>query len=388
MEKALEAHKSEYESQPDVLFSAPARIHLLGEHAWYFKDKTISTGVNLPVYLSISQRNDAVINFYFPQLNERKKASIQNLRFRKEDRWANVIKSVLSAFINDKKACLGMDITVYSDILPNAGFGITTAIQAAAAGAFRALFAPSLTDRQLINLIDKGNRTFLNTITYFSDIYTAVFSKKNTCLFINHNNSEIDYLPFDFPNTKIILTDAQVPRISVWNEETLWTPDYACLLGDLKISRNGVIMYDDSDTEINEILSAVKNEDYRRRLLCIIKEQQLVIDAHDALKNGNFAGFARSVNKSHELLRDLFSISCPEIDWIVKRVQENDFLTGRPATACSRITGKGFGRCTYTVINESEIENYKNKLLEYEKIFGFHPSMYEVETADGLTRLM
>ena len=388
MEKALEAHKSEYKSQPDVIFSAPARIHLLGEHAWYFKDKTISMGVNLPVYIAISLRNDSSVNFYFPQLNERKKILIQNLRFKKEDRWANGIKSVLYAFISEEKTCSGMDITVYSDILPNAGFGITTAIQAASAGAFRALFAPDLTDRQLISLIDKGTRSFLNTITYFSDIYTAVYSKKDTCLLINHNNSEVEYLPFVFPGTKIILTDAQVPRISVWKEDTLWKPDYACLLGDLKISRNGIIMYDDSDTEINEILSAVKNEDYRRRLLCIIKEQHLLVDACESLRNGNFAGFARSVNKSHELLRDLFSISCPEIDWIVKRVQENDFLAGRPATACSRITGKGFGRCTYTMIPDIEVENYKNKLLEYEKIFGFHPSMYEVETADGLTRVM
>ncbi|MBR6215769.1 MAG: galactokinase, partial [Spirochaetaceae bacterium] len=198
-----------------------------------------------------------------------------------------------------------------------------------------------------------------------------------------YNNSSYEIIPFDFPDTSFVLTDARVPRVHVWNEETLWTAEYACLLGDLKISRNGEIVYEDSDTEINEVLSVV-NEDYRRRLICIMKEQALLQDALSALKNSNFAQFARDVVHSHELLRDLFQISCPEIDWLVKRVFEGDMLSGKPLSACSRITGKGFGSSTYTVLQTKDLEAYEKRLAEYERIFGFHAICYNVHTADGV----
>ena len=50
---------------------------------------------------------------------------------------------------------------------------------------------------------------------------------------------------------------------------------------------------------------------------------------------------------------------------------------------CGRITGKGFGRCIYTVVRPQDVEVLHQKLNEYERIFGFKPSCYEVHSADG-----
>jgi galactokinase len=383
MNLAVQAHLSEYGSHPDVVVSAPGRIHLLGEHSWYFKDRTLSLAIDMPVYVLVSLRQDNNLRFYFHQLNERKRSSLPAMRFRKEDRWANAFKGVLSSFLAAGYETQGMNVTIYSDILPSAGFGINSAIKAAAAGALKELIAPKARNEDLVEYIDNANRFFLNSISYLADIYTALFAKKNTCIVTDYNRLSFEIIPFDFPETSLILTDARVPRVTVWNEETLWTAEYACLLGDLKVSRNGVVMYEDSDVEINEVLADV-NEDYRRRLICIMKEQALLHDAVLALKSNNFSQFARDVVHSHELLRDLFQISCPEIDWLVKRVIESDMLSGKPLSACSRITGKGFGRSTYTVLQKESLNSYEKRLAEYERIFGFHAVFYEVQTADGL----
>ena len=107
-------------------------------------------------------------------------------------------------------------------------------------------------------------------------------------------------------------------------------------------------------------------------------------EAVAALKNSNFSQFARAVAHSHELLRDLFQISCPEVDWLVKRVFEADMLAGKPLSACSRITGKGSGSSTYTVLQTKDLESYEKRLAEYERIFGFHAVCYNVHTADGV----
>jgi len=109
----------------------------------------------------------------------------------------------------------------------------------------------------------------------------------------------------------------------------------------------------------------------------IVEEIHRVRDACDALQRSDLASLAKIIFHSHESLRDLYEISCPEIDWLVKRAQEIEGAAG------SRMTGIGFGGCTYTIIRRELVEEYKNRLEEYERIFGFRPVIYEVKLATG-----
>lgn len=389
MKAVNDAHELEYGNKPDVVAKAPGRFHLIGEHSWFFKDKTMSMAVNLPVYVAISKRDDTSVKFYFHQLNERKKASITSLKLKKEDRWANAIKAIIYGFTSAGFTLGGMNITIYSEIIPSAGFGITTAAKAASALAIKKLFALNCSEMELLQVIERGNRRFLQTNNYIADNFTALFAKKNNILITDHFKNTWDYIPFNFEDKKILLVDTKVPRVEVWNEESLHEPQYALIMGDMRERKPNVYggwRYIDDVTDINEQLSEV-GEDARRKLLSVLYEHNDLLNAREGIEKGDFFKFARSVNHSHETMRDMFNISCPEIDWILKRVNELepnlDFV--RNPVTCGRITGKGFGRCLYAIMREGDMENFKAKIAEFEKIFGFHPDVYEVEPADGAT---
>lgn len=387
MKAVNDAHELEYGEKPDVVAKAPGRFHLIGEHSWFFKDKTMSMAVNLPVYVAVSKREDTSLKFYFHQLNERKKGSISSLKMKKEDRWANAVKAIVYGFTSGGFTLGGMNITIYSSIMPSAGFGITTAAKVAAAVAIKKLFELNCSDMELLQVIERGNRRFLQNNNYIADNFAALFSKKNNIIITDHFKNTWDYVPFDFADKKILLVDTKVPRVTVWNEESLHEPQYALIMGDLRERKQNVYggwRYIDDVTDINEQLSVV-SEDIRRKLLSVLYEHNDVLDAREGIEKGDFFKFARSVNHSHETMRDMFNISCPEIDWILKRVNELepnlDFV--RNPVTCGRITGKGFGRCLYAIMREGDVENFKAKIAEFEKIFGFHPDVYEVEPADG-----
>ena len=389
MKAVNDAHELEYGVKPDAVAKAPGRFHLIGEHSWFFKDKTMSMAVNLPVYVAISKRDDTSIKFYFHQLNERKKASITSLKLKKEDRWANASKAIVYGFTSGGFSLGGMNITIYSEIIPSAGFGITTACKAATAVAIKNLFNLNCSDSELLQVIERGNRRFLQNNNYIADNFAALFSKKNNIIITDHFKNTWDYVPFNFEDKKVLLVDTKVPRVSVWNEETLHEPQNALIMGDLRERKPNVYggwRYIDDVTDINEQLSVV-SEDVRRKLLSVLYEHNDILDAREGIEKGDFFKFARSVNHSHETMRDMFNISCPEIDWILKRVNELepnlDFV--RNPVTCGRITGKGFGRCLYAIMREGDVENFKAKITEFEKIFGFHPDVYEVEPADGAT---
>ena len=85
-------------------------------------------------------------------------------------------------------------------------------------------------------------------------------------------------------------------------------------------------------------------------------------------------------------MREDYELSCPEIDWILKRLQEinPNAQDSRNPVSCGRITGKGFGRMTYTIMNCSDEQAFRKTLAEYERIFGFKASCYEVRPAGGV----
>ena len=388
MDEVLEAHKKEYGEAPDVVAVAPGRFHLIGEHSWFFKDKTLSMAVNLPVYVAVSRRDDTNLRFRFVQLDDSKRAGLASLKFRKEDKWANAVKSVISGFSSGGFDCCGMNVTVYSDILPSAGFGITTAIKIASAWAIKELCRFRCRRVELLQVIERANKIYYGIANLKADNFTPIYSKEGCVVLTDYSRNECEAVPFKFKDKTIILTDARVPRITTWNEGSLQQPENALLLGELRETRSNIFggwRYEENEAERNEVLSVV-DEDTRRRLLCIIEEHKCLLDAYAGIEAGDFAGFARAVKKSHENMRDLYDISCPEIDWILKRVQELDLNPDdlRNPVNCGRITGKGFGRCTYSILRNEDVEGYKKKLADYERIFGFSPACYVVKPTRGV----
>ena len=391
MNEILRSHQEEYNQKAEVVFSAPGRFHLMGENSWFFKDKTLSMAIDMPVYVSISKREDTAIHCFFVQLNDRKKGNLSSLKYKKEDRWANAVKAIIYAYSSLGYDQSGMNITVYSDILPSAGFGITTAIKVAAAKAIDKLFGFNCTDDQILLILDRANRKYLNQYNHIADNLSAIYAQQGNFIITDHRTNSYYQLPITFEDKTILVVDAKVPRYELWNRETLFEPENALLLGDLKETKNNVFAgwkYIDDVTDINEQLSVV-SEDTRRRLLCIMREHFDILEVVQSMEKKDFCQFARAVNHSHESMRDYFDLSCPEIDWILKRISELEpkleYL--HDPLSCGRITGKGFGRCMYAILRNQDVETFRKKLQEYERIFGFKPQCYEVHSADGVKEI-
>ena len=387
MDKVIAEHKKEYGVKPSVISQAPGRFHLCGEHSWMFRDKTLSMAVNLPVYVAGSLRDDTSFRFNFVQLEEKKHANLSSLKLKKEDKWANSVKSVLYGFASGNFDLKGIDFTIYTDILPSAGFGITTAIKVASAWVIKELCGIKCPQDQMLKVLERANRNYYGTDNHMADTYAALFSKEDSLVLTDYSEKSWDLIPFKMKDRKVILTDASVPRIVTWNEDSLMQPENVLLLGELKNLRSNVYggwQYEESQTEINEVLGVV-NEDTKRRLNCIMKEHKCVLDCIVGLQKNDLACFARSVNRSHDNMRD-YEISCPEIDWIIKRIRNLDEKPDdlRTPVNCGRITGKGFGRGIYSVLRDEDVAKYKEKLEEYERIFGFEARCYEVEPAKGV----
>ena len=118
-------------------------------------------------------------------------------------------------------------------------------------------------------------------------------------------------------------------------------------------------------------------ETTRKKCLHVVEENQRVLEAEEALRKKDLVAFGKLMNRSHESLRDLYEVSCPELDWLVKRAWETEGVYG------SRLTGAGFGGCTVTLIEEDAIPAYQEHIVQYERIFGFQPELYICKPSAG-----
>lgn len=381
MHKIVPIHAGEYDAEPEVTVKVPGRFQLLGEHTWFAKGNSLSMAIDQVLWLTVSERPDPNYRVYSVALNERKKISSSNLKYRKEDRWANSIKAVISSFMEYGIHIPGLNFTVLSEIPPDAGLGTPNAMKVAAALALRKQYAPSLTDAVLVALLERANTHFLKTHAHRADILTALYAKAGHLVRIDHNKVNADLVPFPGSGYSIILTDSRVPRLLAREELALRI--HEC------IRAYEIVRADpDSPSDFNQLTESILEEitdipeSVRRRVIFIIRESESVREAVHALSVKDLFSFSRIINRSHEGLRDRFEISCPELDWLVKRALEF-IIPDSPDLVCSRMTGRGFGGCTYALIRTADEENYGRKLEEYERIFGFKPVRYKVIPSDG-----
>jgi galactokinase len=108
-----------------------------------------------------------------------------------------------------------------------------------------------------------------------------------------------------------------------------------------------------------------------RRALHVISENARVIEAADSLTRGDIATFGRLMRESHDSLRDLYEVSCAELDVMVGLANKQKGTFG------ARMTGGGFGGCTINLVDSRFTEEFrKNIARAYEDAAKLTPEIY------------
>ncbi len=379
MDRIIAAHTKEYNSKPAVIASAPGILNLMGEHTDYNEGCVIQIAINRSTTVAVSPRKDNSLRFYLSDTEERKRTTIPNLKYKREDRWANYPKGVLFELVNMGYPVKGLDVTISGDIIPGIGLGASAAMEVAFAAAVSKLFKLELSDSQLIQAASYSESTFIGRNTELTDQFISTISKSGKAVYLDLRTLDFEYLPLKMPDLNFVIINSNVPGTDSVREAELQERKQQCVecVDYLNRKKPGKSLRDYSMEDITGGLGLLP-EGIRRICTHVIGETQRAIEAKDTIISGSYDIFGRMMNRSHESLRDNYEVSCPEIDWLVKRSQEMEGVLG------SRMTGGGFGGCTVTLLESRLLDNYIERLQEYEHIFGFTPEIFVCEPSGGV----
>jgi len=359
-----------------IVAQAPGRIHFLGEHGDPDAGLYLSAAIDRCIKVAVSPRKDSSIRFYAPDLSERKRTTLASLKYKREDRWANYIKVAMHLFIEMGFPVKGLNFTVTGNIPQNIGLASSSAIEVASAVALRGLLKAKVNDTGLARKLSDAHSLYFESPPSIADYLVSLLARNDQFLMIDEADLSVKKIKSPFSKCKFIITDTRVPRIGVETELMTRREDLGSALEMLSQGRRGASIRDFAAMDLMESMGNFP-EKIRRRSLHVVQEIQRVSDAADLLRRADLTGFSKLVFHSHESLRDLYEISCPEIDWMVKRAQETPGVFG------SRMAGHGFGGCTYAIMKNEAVDEYRQRLDDYERIFGFNLVTHEVKLATG-----
>ena len=372
-------HQAEFESAPDVVVSAPGTVNLMGAHTEESEGTVLQMAVDRRMHVAVSQRTDQALRFFAADFGERKRTTIGGLKFKREDRWANLAKGVIAQILERDFSISGLNLTIGGDVPTGIGLASSAAITAAVGTALNALFSLDLAAGELLDIAVAAERDFMGRTVGASECATALRAEREAALLYDARTRETVPVGLSLRDHRIVVIDSRVPISPARNEYGERLNDCRTCVDVMQERRPGRSLRDFTLEDLDEAMGRIP-ENARRRCLHVVHENQRVRDVVKSLRRRDLASVGRLLTRSHASLRDLYEVSCPEIDWIVKRSTEANGILG------ARITGNGFGGCAVALVEESSIEAYYGRLEEYERIFGFRPEPF-IATPDEGARL-
>jgi galactokinase len=361
--------------EPSLFFS-PGRINLIGEHIDYNDGFVMPAAIDKGINYAIALNNTDKINFYSADFDESLSLKISDVK--KMDGWKNYVLGVVNEFLLLHLPLKGFDCVFGGNIPIGAGMSSSAATEGGLAFGLNELFNFSLGRKELALLCQRAEHHFPEVMCGIMDQYANMFGKKDHVILLDCMEVTHEYLPLDLKDHKIVLINSKVHHSLASSEYNQRRKECAEGLEILKKYSNVQSFRDVRKPESLTGFEDKMSKEVYKRCLYVIEEILRTKKAAELLKQNNIEAFGKLMFQTHEGLKNLYHVSCKELDFLVDCAAKNNNVAG------SRLMGGGFGGCTINIVKENSKEQFLSETLTaYKKQFDIDAEVYEVNIVDG-----
>jgi galactokinase len=362
---------------PQGLFRAPGRVNLVGEHTDYNDGFVLPMAIDREVWVAASARsggaNRRTVRLLAVTLDGQLTTfSLEGLQPDMRTRWSNYVRGVLALMERAGHRLGGLDLAYAGDIPIGAGLSSSAAVEVAVAVAARALFNLDLSDLELARLCQQAEHEFAGTQCGIMDQLISVAGKAGHALLIDCRS--LTWRPAPLPaGSAIVVCDTGKRRAlaaSAYNERRAQCEEGAQQLG--------VTALRDLDVETFEAQAGELSPLLRKRCRHVVHEIYRTVRAAGSLERGDRSAFGQLMNDSHTSLRDLYEVSCEELDLMAALARS------QPGCWGARMTGAGFGGCVVALVDDGAVEAFVPTVATlYERQTMRTPALYVCRAVNG-----
>ena len=373
--KVKHAFNEKFKEEPQLYYS-PGRINLIGEHVDYNDGFVMPAAIDKGIYFAVALNNSEEINCYSVDFNE--SISVPLSEVKKMDSWKNYVLGIVNEFQKLYLPVKGFDCVFGGNIPIGGGMSSSAALEGGISFSLNELCNFQMNRKDLALLGQRAEHNYPGVMCGIMDQYANMMGKKNSVILLDCKNITHEYVPLDISGYQIVLINTKVHHSLASSQYNLRRKE--CEEG-LEILKKGLNIQSFRDIEDPADLIPFKRtmeQNVYKRCLFVVEEIYRTKKASVLLKNNDLTGFGQLMFETHEGLKNLYEVSCKELDFLVDKAKENKGVIG------ARLMGGGFGGCTINIVKDNEIDNFlSTSLAAYQKQFNIEAEHYEVKVVDG-----
>lgn len=378
--RVREAHRKRFE-QEGKIYSAPARVNLIGEHTDYTGGLVMPMAIGFHTIAAISPRQDGRAVFSSANYGEVREFDIASLDKQPTRRWSDYPAGVVWSLKQSGLTPAGFDMSLEGDVPLGAGLSSSASVEVAVAVAILSQMGRKLPLEELAPLCRRAENEYVGAKSGIMDQFIVAGGVEHRAMMLDCRSLEYDLLPL--PEEVCIVIANSMVRHSVA------TGDYGNRRDEveagqavLRREKPGIeLLRDATLADLAACRDKMSPESFAR---CkhIITENARVLAAREALLASDMKRFGELMVEAHASMRDDFVASCEEVDTLVEIANRQQGCFG------ARITGGGFGGCTVNVVKAELADAFVEQVKqEYERAVGIKADCFISSPSDGALAL-
>ena len=336
---------------------SPARVNLLGEHVDYNDGVVLPAAIDRYVTLLVDVLDEPVVRLQAADLDAEVSFSLEDLADKKDlnsqslPGFALYPAGVAWALQQAGLPVRGLAVRYSSEIPIGAGLSSSAAVQVGFALAWQTAGEWDIPKMELVKLSQKAENEYVGVKSGLMDQFACALGVAGHALALDTRSLAWQTLPV-LKDVVIVIADSGVRR-------NLANSTYNSLRADCQEAVERLQTWCSSLTSLRDVTPeflqahlAELPERVGRRALHVVGEMARVEQAIGFLSEGDSVWFGALMLATHASLRDLYGVSCPELDLLV------DLAACHPACYGARLTGAGFGGCTVNLVAQDGLEYF------------------------------
>ncbi len=347
--------------------SSPGRINLIGEHTDY------SFGYVMPMAVNLYTFFDAIINEKVNIYSENLKdwCKFDPLKIYKKNDWTDYIRGIYNTLLKRGFNIGGCKGKIYGNLPMGTGLSSSASFELAILYFLNLVYSLNLSRLDMIKIAKYSENNFVGVPCGIMDQFAVAMGKMQHTIFLDTETMEYEYIKIP-EDIKFLVFYTGIKRElakSGYIERRKMMDEVLNITG--KKSSKYITMKDIS--KLPEI--------YKKRVGYVIRENDRVLKARDALKSGNLKDFGEILTDSHWDISRNYEVSSEELDFFVNFVLKHGALG-------ARLTGAGFGGSALAIFPNEGFKNFEKEIRkEYMGRFPYKPKLFMVKSTDGVKSL-
>ncbi|OGT52498.1 MAG: galactokinase [Gammaproteobacteria bacterium RIFCSPHIGHO2_12_FULL_42_13] len=364
-------------AKPPLLFSAPGRVNLIGEHTDYNNGFVLPMAIEFSTKLALSLRQDDLVRIYSMALDKYIEFHLTDSFDLSKRQWYYYVVGVLQLLKKRGHNFYGADITIDSNIPMGAGLSSSASLAMVAGFAFLSAHHLPINLIDLAKICQQAEHHYVGTQCGIMDQFICGLAQEHHALLIDCESLHYKPIPLNMGSVSWLICDTTVHHelaSSAYN-----TRRQECEAG-AKIMQLDSLRHVSLPT-LKSYKSTLSSTVYQR---ChhVITENERTLQATTAMQLQDWHALGALMVDSHRSLQHHYHVSCTELDFLV------DSALTIPGVYGARMTGGGFGGCTVNLIKDAYINEFEQKITErYQTQFGYSPKIYRSKPQSGVKML-